>query len=955
MQKKSKQFSAFCIAGTQSGSGKTTVTLAIISALSARGLKVGPFKCGPDYIDTAYHQQASARKCVNLDTWMMGVNAVLNSFATAANDADISVVEGVMGLFDGIDAKSCEGSTAHIAKILQLPVILVVNAHGMGASIAPIVKGFCEFRKYPKIMGVIANNVGSPNHVKLLSEALSCENLAPLLGTLPRNSDFIIPERHLGLLPSCENRKNKDYFNCLAKSAEENIDIDKILKLSKFEKPRLPAKKTLKKRSSILALAKDEAFNFYYPDNLQWLREMGFEIVEFSPLRDKSLPDNTDIVYMGGGFPEIFAKELSENCEIRSSINKFATNGGRIYAECGGMMFLCRALRNSQEEEFPMCSVIPAQTFMRNKMHSFGYREVELIGKNPFFQNHSVLRGHEFHWSDLIPDYPLPPLYKARDIRGKIFDCGISLGNVAASYIHLHFSSLRKIKLGSAKLFAILFLLFAKICSAEIAKDNEISRQHKQLRGIFRINTEISAGEKSLSEIVKKAKEAKVDFLVVSDQFIVRCEYGILPFKNLLRISKEKKSVKKYGIENYLKLIREIDEAEPSVVLIPGVDVAPHYHWQYAPSDGALECRQFSQQLTIFGDIDEKFLRNLPVIHNTSWNTNPISILRKMSPLLLILISLLLLRRKAYYDDKQGNKYYKSNKIQKILASAIFATSILWVLDNKPFTVDHGFDPYSNYENRPFQALITSAKIAKGDKIGISWSSPEAKSETEIKGVKLITEKYHNVITDTFAYDAFAGIYGDSRTAHLPGREWDKALGQYCGGERKNPPFIFGELDYHKDYEGIPFDYIKTVVLLGKDETVSAENIRSAMLLGHSYAVIRSGENEIILDDFHIRNRKGDIAFSGDTLTLLDDNDDITVFIDGHFSQGKTDAARLALIFNGKEILSEKISGQKFQKEISIPKEKLSKTGYLRFSAMSDNAGEILSNPIFFILHTGEN
>jgi len=493
--------------------------------------------------------------------------------------------------------------------------------------------------------------------------------------------------------------------------------------------------------------------------------------------------------------------------------------------------------------------------------------------------------------------------------------------------------------------FFILIVLtaFSAFCS------DENSSAYARVEGVFRINTDISAGEKSLAEIAKKAKRANMDFLVVSDQFLVRCEYGIPPFRNLLKLSKERPSVRKYGIENYLELIEKVEENDKSLILIKGIDVAPHYRWRRNTSDSKLECRQFSQQLTLFGDLDGDFLCGLPVIHNSSWERNPLSILKKLYPLILIIPGLLLMRRKVIYDDAQGNKYYgASSKIRKIIAFAIFAVSIIWTVDNRPFISDPGFDPYSDYGRLPFQKLIDHVKAVKGDKVGVSWSSPEARSAVEISGVRLVTEKYHDMITDSFNYDGFAGIYGDARTAHLPGREWDIALRQYCDGKRNSPPFIFGELDYHKDYENIPFDYIKTVVLMEKTKEKNSKNISSAMIDGNCYAVAKSGENEIVLDNFSVLCQDGNSASSGGTV-LVREEQEVKLLIEG-FIAGKTanrSSAKLRIILNGEELVSKKISERKFLLEMPLPKDKLGKMNFVRLIIVSEQAGELLSNPIF--------
>ncbi len=438
-----KRFSAFCIAATHSGSGKTTITLALLRALQRCGLKVQPFKCGPDYIDPGFHQQAAGRESINLDTWMMGEKGVKESFARACTGREIAVLEGVMGLFDGFSASSLVGSSADCARLLNLPVILVVDAKGMAGSIAPLVKGFCGFHNEVKIAAVIANNVGSESHTKILQDALAQADLPPLLGGLPKNPEWELKERHLGLTPFLENKKSAAWFESLADAVEKFVDIDKLLELTKIKRPELSQRSSqpVTDNKVRLALARDSAFHFYYPDNLYLLRQAGFEIVEFSPLTDKSLPEGTRMVMLGGGFPEMFAAELAANQEMRQAIKDFADNDGFIYAECGGFMYLGESLTNSAGETFPLCGVIPGDSKMTPKLRSLGYREVTTLAETPFGPVDTTMRGHEFHWSEMELQQSCPPLYRQQSRRGGEKLCGVHVRNVFASYIHLHFIS----------------------------------------------------------------------------------------------------------------------------------------------------------------------------------------------------------------------------------------------------------------------------------------------------------------------------------------------------------------------------------------------------------------------------------------------------------------------------------------------------------------------------------
>jgi cobyrinic acid a,c-diamide synthase len=437
------RFSAFCLAATHSGSGKTTITLALLRALRRRGLKVQPFKCGPDYIDPGFHEQAAGLESINLDTWMMGEKGVKESFARACTGREMAVLEGVMGLFDGFSATELTGSSADCARLLNMPVILVVDAKGMAGSIAPLVKGFCEFNDAVKIAAVIANNVGSKSHTRILEDALAHANLPPLLGGLPKNPEWGLKERHLGLTPFLENEKSDAWFENLADAVEKFIDIDKLLELTEIMPPELLKKSSqpLPNKKVRLALARDAAFHFYYPDNLHLLRQAGFEIIEFSPLTDKSLPEGTQMLMLGGGFPEMFAAQLAANQEMRQAIKDFADNDGFIYAECGGFMYLGASLTTSAGDTFPLCGVIPGDSKMTPKMRSLGYREVTTLAETPFGPTGTTMRGHEFHWSEMELQQPCPPLYCQQSRRGGKKLCGVHISNVFASYIHLHFIS----------------------------------------------------------------------------------------------------------------------------------------------------------------------------------------------------------------------------------------------------------------------------------------------------------------------------------------------------------------------------------------------------------------------------------------------------------------------------------------------------------------------------------
>ncbi|HDS17349.1 MAG TPA: cobyrinate a,c-diamide synthase [Proteobacteria bacterium] len=436
-------FSAFCLAATHSGSGKTTITLALLRALRQRGYRLQPYKCGPDYIDPTFHERAAGCPSINLDTWMMGEASVRDSFARAGAQADVAVVEGVMGLFDSFAPGVLAGSSADCARLLDLPVILVVEARGMAGSIAALVKGFCEFNREIQIVGVIANQVGSPEHGRILAEALERAGLPPLLGALPRIAAWGLEERHLGLVPFLENNKSEEWFAELAAGAETYLAIDRLLELVRRPRPtRAPVAADRPRKPRVrLALARDSAFHFYYPDNLDRLREAGFELVEFSPISAEDLPSNVAALYLGGGFPEVFAAELAANQKMRAAIQRFAAGGGLVYGECGGFMYLGRSLTDSQGRTFPMCGVLDGHATMRDSLKALGYREITTLDESLFGPAGTVLRGHEFHWSEMAPGSLPAPFFRQKDRGGRETPGGVRKNNVFASYVHLHFSS----------------------------------------------------------------------------------------------------------------------------------------------------------------------------------------------------------------------------------------------------------------------------------------------------------------------------------------------------------------------------------------------------------------------------------------------------------------------------------------------------------------------------------
>jgi cobyrinic acid a,c-diamide synthase len=436
------------IAGTSSGVGKTTVTVALVRALAAQGQKVAVFKCGPDYLDPTYHARAAQRPCHNLDGWMMGQAAVLATFRRASEGCDIAIIEGVMGLFDGASPTGEEGSTAEIAKWLAAPVVLVVDASGMARSVAAVAQGFARFDPGVDLAGIICNRVGSRGHLDLLRRA--CES-PPVLGGFPKQPELAFPERHLGLFTADERVLPESKLSAWGHAAAEWIGTGAIVERARAApepagapgvETAPPATTARGEERCVIALAWDEAFHFYYEDNLAQLEGLGAKIVRFSPLHDTRLPE-ADGVYLGGGYPEAHATALSRNSSVRAQIENFARAGGPIYAECGGLMYLSRAIVTSDGAVHPMVGLVPAETIMKDRLVSLGYVEVETQGPTVFGPPGLRFRGHQFRYSELgAMSEPAARPYTIRKRRGgEAGPEGFATGNMLASYVHAHFAS----------------------------------------------------------------------------------------------------------------------------------------------------------------------------------------------------------------------------------------------------------------------------------------------------------------------------------------------------------------------------------------------------------------------------------------------------------------------------------------------------------------------------------
>jgi len=437
------------IGGTQSGVGKTTLSTGLMAALTRKGKKVQPFKVGPDYIDPSYHTLATGRASRNLDSWFVGDETIKELFLRGSLEADLAIVEGVMGFYDGFGALEERGSTAHIAKTLNAPVILIVNVAKMARSAAAIVKGYQELDQGVQIRGVILNNVGSESHFAMVKEAVEFYTQVPVLGYLPKNGNFTLPERHLGLVMAGEQQELQQVFLNLVEQIEKSIDLDLLLEIAEkapsLEAPQETIFPVGMPKKIRLGVAHDDAFNFYYQDTLDLLEAWGAEIVYFSPLKDKSLPQDLDGLYIGGGYPEIFAKDLAANQELRQTIKEAGESGLPIYAECGGLMYLTREIKDFTGNIFPMVGLLGARAAMQHKREAMGYVTLEVLEDNFLASQGEILRGHEFHWSKLEDtDEDLVYIYSSSK-RGKSKHEGLKYKNVLAAYTHIHFGSQPKL------------------------------------------------------------------------------------------------------------------------------------------------------------------------------------------------------------------------------------------------------------------------------------------------------------------------------------------------------------------------------------------------------------------------------------------------------------------------------------------------------------------------------
>ena len=439
----------FVIAAPASGSGKTTITLALLAALRRRGLEVAPFKVGPDFIDPGHHAAASGRASRNLDSWMCGEDGVQRSFALGCAGAEVAVVEGVMGLFDGAAGGSEAGSTAAVAKLLKAPVILVIDAKGQARSVAALIKGFSEFDPDLDVAGIILNRVASPRHAELLRAAhASVPGLPPLLGVLPREPQIALPERYLGLVTAEAAPENVVFYERLAEWFEAGVDVEQLLNCRSGLQPAMVLDRRLEPAPTIaekvrIAVARDEAFSFCYPENLELLEAAGAEIEFFSPLRNHHLPAGISGLYLPGGYPELYAPQLAANFPLLQAIRAAASAGMPIYAECGGLIYLSGGVDGAVSDHLqPFVSLFPARARMLPQRKALGYRQITFRFDTILGPAGTVARGHEFHYSEVMIAAEVPRSYALSRADGHILeDEGYVLNNVLASYVHLHFAS----------------------------------------------------------------------------------------------------------------------------------------------------------------------------------------------------------------------------------------------------------------------------------------------------------------------------------------------------------------------------------------------------------------------------------------------------------------------------------------------------------------------------------
>ncbi len=443
------------VAAAASNTGKTTIAAGLIAAFRGLGLSVQPFKCGPDYIDPTYHERAAQRPCRNLDAWMLDDRQLVDGFVRACADADVAVIEGVMGLFDGCGWQDERGSTAQLAKLLSAPVLLVVDVAGAARSAAVTVLGCRQFDPELDLRAVALNFAGSEGHAAGCSAAIVDKTGLPVLGWLPRDPRLRIPERHLGLTPGGERPDTDALISLIAAQVAQRFDVSALLKLAQGAAPLPPSSAgTVRSRRAVpsgragqsrpkLAVARDEAFCFYYPENLELLAQAGAAIEFFSPLRGERPGADVAGVYLGGGYPELHGAALASNVDLWRSLKELHAADAVIYAECGGFMALTQGLIDLQGHSWPMAGLIPGVTRMSEKLAALGYRQAIALVANPLTDQGQTLRGHEFRyssWESGAESLDHSTAWRVCGTRDTVErSVGYVRGNLLASYLHVHF------------------------------------------------------------------------------------------------------------------------------------------------------------------------------------------------------------------------------------------------------------------------------------------------------------------------------------------------------------------------------------------------------------------------------------------------------------------------------------------------------------------------------------
>ncbi|WP_352420203.1 cobyrinate a,c-diamide synthase [Proteiniborus sp.] len=429
------------ISGTHSGCGKTTVSLGIMAALTKRGKKVAPFKVGPDYIDPSFHKFVTGNPSYNLDSWLLDSNTIRYLFNKGNQNMDISIIEGVMGMYDGFGIDKSNGSTAHVAKITKTPVILVVEAKAMSTSVAALVMGYMMYDKDVEVKGVIFNKVSSEKHYEMLKLVVERDLGIKCLGYLPKNEEISLKSRHLGLIPADEVEGLKKKTDELVELIEKHIDLktlEDIAEMEDIEPIENPAKEIFMKYKGLkIGIAMDTAFSFYYQHNLQLMEEAGVQLLPFSPVNDINVPIGVDGLYIGGGFPEMFAEKLEENISMREDIKALLESGLPAYAECGGLMYLTEGIVDLQGHYYNMVGFFGTKSMMTKRLNRFGYVNIDT-------RTGLETRAHEFHRSCIEENSDLEYYYHVTKYREKLIDewkCGLVKNNVVAGYPHVHFYS----------------------------------------------------------------------------------------------------------------------------------------------------------------------------------------------------------------------------------------------------------------------------------------------------------------------------------------------------------------------------------------------------------------------------------------------------------------------------------------------------------------------------------